>query len=214
MKRNNEIWLRILVLGTLLMAGEALAQDTELTFHWAPSPIEAEGEALAPAIKYEVRIVLDGVDEPVFESVRDTVFVLSVEPGVVHRICVRGVDALNRVSEWSEFSDPVYIELDEERGEIPMAGVLGAIYPNPFNPETRIEYGIPGDLPQGAPIRLEIFNLAGRRIRSMETETTPGLHEVIWNGTDDQGQPAPSGMYVTRYICGTIVETKKMTMLK
>ena len=217
MKRNNETWLRILILAGLLVSGDALAQNTDVVFHWKPSPIVApDGDALAPAVAYQVWVVLDDASPQMIATVKDTNFVLSVEPGVVHELCVRGVDVVGRFSPMSQLSDKVYMELENERGEgdVPLAGGLGSNYPNPFNPETRIVYGVPTDLPDGAPVRLEIFNLAGQRVRALETEISPGWHEVVWNGTDDAGQPASTGLYITRYVCGTLVETKKMTMLK
>ena len=217
MNRNHERWLLVLILTGLLVTGDALAQNPEVAFHWAPSPVVApDGEALAPAVEYQVWVVLDDAPSQMIVTVNDTTYVLSVEPGVVHRLEVRGVDLAGRFSEWSELSAPVFIALEEERGEdeMPLAGALRSNFPNPFNPETRVVYGIPSDLAPGAPVRLEIFNLAGRRVRSLETENTPGWHEVIWNGTDDAGQPASSGMYVTRFVCGAMVETQKMTMLK
>ena len=215
MKRSSEIWLRILILSGLLITGDSLAQNTDVVFHWAPSPIESSsGDALSPAVEYEVWVVLDEAAPQMLAAVKDTTYVLSAELGVVHRLSVRGVDVAGRLSEMSELSDPVFFDMAGERGDVPLAASLRSNYPNPFNPETRIVYGIPFDLAEGAPIRLEIFNLAGQRIRVMETENTPGWHEVIWNGTDDGGQPASSGLYVTRFVCGTLVDTQKMTMLK
>lgn len=216
MKRNRNIITPILILAALAFAGSVQAQETEVAFHWAPSPVESpDGDALSPAVAYQVWLTVEDEVPELVATVHDTIFSLDVEHGLIHRLSVRGVDVAGRWSEMSELSSPVYFELEEERGEqAPMAGSIRSIYPNPFNPETRIAYDVPADLPAGSRVRLEIFNLAGQRVRLLETENTPGQHEVTWNGTDDAGQPASSGMYVTRYVCGTLVESKKMTMLK
>ncbi len=211
MHRKQTIWL--LVLASLLISGGALAQNPTVNFTWTPSPIESpDGDALSPAVAYQVWLTVGAEDPIMIDTVKGTQYELEVEPGLVHHLGVRGVAELGGLSPMSEWSDPVYFELGTRA--VPPVAALGAIYPNPFNPETRIAYGIPNDLAAGTPIRLEIFNLSGQRIRTMETENTPGLHEVIWNGTDDSGQPASSGMYVTRFVVGAMVETKKMTMLK
>lgn len=217
MKCTHKCWLPILMLAGLLMPALVLAQETEVTFHWTPCPVQSpEGEALSPAVSYQVWLVLDDGAPEMMGTVRDTTYQLSVEAGLVHRLSVRGVDSAGRLSPMSELSAPVYVELEGDRGEggLPPLATLRPNYPNPFNPETRIVYGIPSDVEEGAPIRLEIFNLAGRLVRALQTETTPGWHEVIWNGTDDSGRPAATGMYVTRYTCGALVDTRKMTMLK
>lgn len=206
----------ILGCGLLLGAIPALAQNPEVTFHWAASPeLSTQGAPLSPAVEYQVFVTRDGGDPELIATVADTIYTLSYEPGVVHRLGVRGVDATGRTSVMSPLSDALYQELEEERGDsAPPAGALGANYPNPFNPETRIVYGVPEGMASGTRMALEIYDLAGRRVRSMEVDETPGWHEVLWNGTDEAGRAAPTGMYVTRFVCGDHVETSKMTMLK
>lgn len=217
MRNNGILWTTIWTLTALLATGSALAQSQEVSFHWAPSPVVSpDGDALAPAVDYQVWVVRDDGEPEMLASVKDTTYTLTVEPGVVHRLGVRGVDFAGRFSPMSELSEPVYIEGEADRGgdTPPIAGQLRPNYPNPFNPETRIVYGIPADFDADAPVRLEIFNVAGERVRVLETEATPGWHEVVWNGADDAGQPASTGLYVTRFVCGTNVEVRKMTLVK
>ncbi len=215
---SNRMTLGMLMIGMaiLLLAGTSLAQETEIAFHWAPSPVfSPTGDALAPAVSYEVWVTRDTATPELLATVRDTTYTLVVEPGIVHRLSVRGLDASGRPSPMSDPSDPVYVELEQDRGEGPPAAAsLRSNYPNPFNPETRIVYGVPSDLAADAPVRLEIYNLAGKRVRLLDAERTPGWHEVVWNGTDDSGRATSSGMYVTRFVAGSRVETHKMTMLK
>ena len=82
----------------------------------------------------------------------------------------------------------MYFEGEVRTGDgVPPAGALDGNYPNPFNPETRIRYGIPADIATGTPVRLEIYGIDGRRVRSFTVDRTPGWHEVTWDGTDDRG---------------------------
>jgi len=76
------------------------------------------------------------------------------------------------------------------------APILASASPNPFNPETAISYTVRGT----GPVTLRIFSIDGRLIRTLKygEMTTPGTHEVRWNGANDQSQPVSSGIYFLR----------------
>jgi len=96
------------------------------------------------------------------------------------------------------------------------SGIFGlkANYPNPLNPQTRIVYGVPETIKSSDPVRLEIFTLQGHRVKTLTVDRTPGWHEVTWDGKDERGRVTSAGMYVTRFVVGTSVQTGKMTMVK
>lgn len=200
-----------------LAAGAALAQNQDIRFHWAPCPaVDSQGDPLPQAVGYQVWLRADSDQPRLVATVSgDTVYTLDAVPGVVQRIRVCGFDNQGRQSPYSEWSDPVYFEGEVRSGDgVPPAGALEGNYPNPFNPETRIRYGIPTDLATGTPVRLEIYGIDGRRVRSFTVDRTPGWHEVTWDGTDDRGIVQGTGMYVTRFVVGNKSATGKMTMLK
>jgi hypothetical protein len=94
---------------------------------------------------------------------------------------------------------------------LPTAFSLSQVHPNPFNPATTISF----DLPQAARVRLEIFDAAGRRVRTLANEErAAGRYEVRWNGTDDRGSGAASGVYFCRMEAGSFRETRRMTLVK
>src|SRR6267378_3203900 len=75
------------------------------------------------------------------------------------------------------------------------AGVSSAAAPNPFKPETNIKYAIR----ESGPVSIRIFSVNGQLVRSLrEDYATPGDYEVRWNGKDDGGRAAPSGIYFVR----------------
>ena len=116
MKRNKISWFLTLALAGFLISGTALAQETDVAFHWAPSPVfSLDGDALSPVVDYQVWVLRDEGDLELVATVKDTTYVLSVEPGVAHRLCVRGVDEIGRLSPMSDISDPVYIETETDR---------------------------------------------------------------------------------------------------
>ncbi len=204
------------LMGILLLAGAASAEIVDYDFHWAASPAYDDRDgALSVAVYYEVWLKRGSAPEELISSENpDTSFVFSAESGVVQRLRVRGVDASGRMSEMSEWSDPLYFEPGRSGDTPPAAAQLRSNYPNPFNPETRIVYGVPDTIEEAETVRLDIYNIAGMRIRSFEVDRSPGWHELTWDGTDDRGQTQSTGMYVTKFTVGAMVSTSKMTMVK
>ncbi len=200
----------------LTWAGVAGAQNADYHFHWTPCPVFDEDDGnLSPAVQYEVWLKKGSAPEELLITQRsDTTYVLSAEPGVVQRLRVRGIDEFGRLSEMSDWSDPLYFEGGRSGETPPAAAKLRPNYPNPFNPETRIVYGVPDAIDNGDPARLDIYNLAGVRIRTFEVDRSPGWHELTWDGTNDHGQTQATGMYVTKFTVGAMVSTHKMTMVK
>ncbi|MEZ4388292.1 MAG: hypothetical protein R3D98_12095 [Candidatus Krumholzibacteriia bacterium] len=217
---TTKFMLVALVLGGLVGAALAQGEPVEVRFGWTGCPThDQDGNACAAAVVYEVYLQKGGAEAvKVAEVENDTTFTLIAERGVVQRVRVVGYDVAGRPSEPSEWSDPIYFEIERGAenplGPPPTAATLRKNYPNPFNPETAIVYGVPANLPGDAAVALEIYNLRGQRIRTFGVDTTPGWHEVTWNGLDDGGRPQATGTYVTRYICGDRVEVGKMTMVK
>ncbi len=88
--------------------------------------------------------------------------------------------------------------------------ILQANYPNPFNPETTIDF----KLTKSMPVALEIFNLRGQKIRTLlNTEASRGDHSLIWNGRDDNGMPVTSSVYLYRLSTPESIQTKRMMLM-
>jgi hypothetical protein len=84
---------------------------------------------------------------------------------------------------------------DGKGNGIPEDCGLSGNYPNPFNSETVIEYRMPGS----AEVDLTVYDLNGRPVRSLVRELKPaGFHQARWDGTDDAGRSAASGIYYYR----------------
>ncbi len=90
------------------------------------------------------------------------------------------------------------------------AGLIGAA-PNPFNPSTTISYYIP----DARHVELAIFDISGRLVDRLVSQTmVAGEHSVQWNGTDTRGSRVASGVYFYRMTAGSIVDTKRMILIK
>ena len=86
-------------------------------------------------------------------------------------------------------------------------------HPNPFNPQTRISFDLPGDVP--SPVTLSVFNLRGERVAILVDGTLPaGRHAVAWRGTRDDGRSVAAGTYVCQLKHGGRVETRTLTLVK
>jgi len=81
--------------------------------------------------------------------------------------------------------------------------------PNPFASVTTIAF----DLPEAGPVSLKVFDLSGRLVRTIADGVQPaGRGEASWNGTQDDGRPAPNGVYFYRLSTRTGSETRKMIL--
>lgn len=83
--------------------------------------------------------------------------------------------------------------------------------PNPFNPLTRISF----DLPEAATVKVNVFDLRGRRVRQLHDGwLDAGSREFVWSGRDDGGRQVAAGSYLVRSEAGAQSQTIKVTMAK
>lgn len=89
---------------------------------------------------------------------------------------------------------------------------LKANYPNPFNPQTTIEF----ELARAAVVTLEIFDNVGRQVDTPYEASLPvGHHKFVWNASDVGGNSVSSGVYFYRLIVdGQASSAQKMMLLK
>lgn len=191
------------------LASIALAETVPISFHWSP-PVDG-----APVHHYVVYASQDDESYRYTSVTMDTTFVLEAELGVEYRIRVSGVSATGDEGVMSRPSEVTFLpEPQPQEDGPPLNSGLQSNYPNPFNPETTIRYGIPETLTGSSRVSLELYDVRGQRVRIFPVNTSPGWHEVQWNGRDEFGVMMPSGHYVVRLMAGDQVSTWKMTMVK
>ena len=106
---------------------------------------------------------------------------------------------------------PAVTDVGDARGETPELTRLMSVFPNPANPAVKIRFS----LARASAARVEIFNLQGARVRTLQTSNLgPGQHELHWNGRDGEGQTLPSGTYLFRFHAGTVQETGKAMLVR
>jgi hypothetical protein len=88
---------------------------------------------------------------------------------------------------------------------------LGKNYPNPFNPSTTLAFSLASD----GQVSLKVMDVRGRRVATLLNEhRSAGDHTVVWNGKDDTGQQAASGMYFVILESEGQRAVRKIAMLK
>jgi hypothetical protein len=93
----------------------------------------------------------------------------------------------------------------------PRVFALHGNQPNPFNPVTRIVF----DIPARTDVSLRVFDVSGREVRTLKDSALPaGRYEVLWDGTDNRGRAAASGVYFYRLVAGADEATRKMTLIR
>ncbi len=84
--------------------------------------------------------------------------------------------------------------------------------PNPFNPQTVLAF----DLPAPASVVLEIYDVSGRRVRTL-LDGVPlgqGRRDAVWRGRDDAGRIVPAGVYFARLQVDGRSLTRRLTLVK
>ncbi|MFH1142936.1 MAG: FlgD immunoglobulin-like domain containing protein [Candidatus Eisenbacteria bacterium] len=90
--------------------------------------------------------------------------------------------------------------------------ILLANTPNPFSSVTTIEYYAP---PQRGSVKVTIFDVAGHVVRTLTPGLqSPGLQRVEWNGRDERGLLAGTGVYFYRLQAPGFEKSMKMMMCR
>ncbi|HPF71630.1 MAG TPA: PKD domain-containing protein, partial [Candidatus Krumholzibacteria bacterium] len=139
----------------------------------------------------------------------------STEQNPVHEYAAEGVYAVSLIVSNGCSSDTLAVAgavtvtanpLSAVPNRVPSGFGLAQNYPNPFNPSTTIAFA----LTQAGPVRLEIYDAAGRRVAVLvDEERAAGEHSVVW-----QPRNLPSGLYFARMAAEGRVDTRRLTLLK
>ncbi|MCF7918808.1 MAG: immune inhibitor A [Candidatus Cloacimonetes bacterium] len=117
----------------------------------------------------------------------------------------------NNESAQAETDFTCYFINQTSGNEIPLTTALTGNYPNPFNPVTLISYQLAAD----ANVQLSIYNTRGQLVKTLVNDNQePGYYQIAWNGQDNHGKPASSGVYFYRFITDGYDKTSKMILMK
>ncbi|MCK5145498.1 T9SS type A sorting domain-containing protein [bacterium] len=84
-------------------------------------------------------------------------------------------------------------------------------FPNPFNPETKIQY----QLAEAGPVEIMIYDLLGRKVRTLlDQDQAAGSYNLYWHGRDEAGVQTATGTYLIVLKTADGVRTQKAVMMR
>ena len=93
---------------------------------------------------------------------------------------------------------------------LPVSFALHQNRPNPFSGTTTVRF----DLPVASRVDVSIFDLQGRRVRTLASgEFAAGFQSVVWDQRDDAGNGMRPSVYLCRLVAGAFRAQKTMVLL-
>jgi hypothetical protein len=90
-------------------------------------------------------------------------------------------------------------------------GLELATQPNPFGPRVTLAF----ELPARDRAEIRILDVSGRLVRVLPPRVLgTGRHTLSWDGQDDGGHAAPSGIYFAHLRAGGLTAVRKMTLIR
>jgi hypothetical protein len=169
----------------------------------APGDDGREGAVRAYDVRYSTTPITPGnfhlaarhpnPPAPRSAGLRQVAVVGGLTEGLTYYFAVKAVD---EAGNFSPISNVAFTATDlVDVGDRGRTLVFSAPYPNPARSETRFRI----QLPQPGPVRVEVFDIRGRRVRTLvDAWTTGAPTEVVWDLRDGSGGIAPAGVYMVR----------------
>jgi hypothetical protein len=86
-----------------------------------------------------------------------------------------------------------------------------AVFPNPAPHHATIRYEAP---PHGT-VRVSVYDVAGRLVRALyDGPSRPGVNDMIWNGQDEWGRTASTGVYLVRVSTAAGSSSERLTLVR
>ncbi len=139
----------------------------------------------------------------------ETILVI-VEPESDRLFTYTGDYTITSVIAVNVLSRTMEIELTDRI--LPDVFELSQNFPNPFNPNTQIQFTLGKD----NLVSLNIFDIQGRLVKSLVSNSyyLSGYHNITWNGKNNLGIQVPSGMYIYKLVSENQTITRKMVLMK
>ena len=159
------------------------------------------------------RVIIIGKSSIIIESTNNTTNLIAskietVSGGKFVEKVVQDDENSNNINGTSETATEASVGFTDG---LPTDFVIEKAFPNPFNPTTRIRYGISNS----SPVNVAIYDMSGRLVSDYKIgEKAPGWHEFTWQGTDSNGQQVSTGMYLVTMRAGEYFQKQKVTFLK
>ena len=88
---------------------------------------------------------------------------------------------------------------------------LDVLGPNPARDSAHLRFA----LPVASEVRVEVFDVLGRRVRHLVAAHLPaGRHPFVWDGQNDAGQRVAGGLYVVRLSGSDVTRSRRVILLR
>ncbi|MCJ7812841.1 T9SS type A sorting domain-containing protein, partial [bacterium] len=180
-------------------------------FRWKKSENVDAGDAITYSFYFSPSPYLSGLGTLKTAFLKDTTALLVPQLDGTYYWGVRAKDSQGYET-WCD----VIFEISIETGvgseeEIPSTYHLFQNFPNPFNPETVIQY----QLPKNDHVVLQIFDIRGSVVRILvEDQINAGVYKVLWDGKDQQGMLVSSGVYFVEIRTDQFIQHRKMILIR
>jgi hypothetical protein len=126
----------------------------------------------------------------------------AVVPGVTYTYILADVDYANTETKYEDEAVTVTLANDVLEADF----VVGAAYPNPFNPSVTVSY----QLSANSTVKASVYNTNGTLVEELlNSDMSAGSHELVWNAAT-----MPSGVYILKMLSGNVVNTQKLVLMK
>lgn len=108
-----------------------------------------------------------------------------------------------------EYKEPTSVA--NSRESQPTDFLLEQNFPNPFNPETTIQFSVPYE----TEVKIVVMNILGQQIKTLTNQKyVPGRHKIVWHGMDNAGHKVSSGVYFYQLTSDNFRELRKMILIE
>ncbi len=109
------------------------------------------------------------------------------------------------------FPDSVSVQDFYVSGNSLVKASLNKIYPNPFNPQTNIQF----ELFQPSSVSIDIYNVKGQKVCNLINKSlSTGKHNIVWNGKNSKNQTCVSGIYFLKMKADDFQRIVKISLIK
>jgi hypothetical protein len=163
--------------------------------------------SIADTILYITDDVAGAIAVSVVDPAHPSILAIYDSPGTPAGIC--GVRNHAYLGDTNSFITLLLTDVDavyDDDSALPSMFDIKRIYPNPFNPQTTVEFSLERRLP----VSIDAYDLSGRLMKHLVTGLyEPGEHRFVWNASD-----LASGTYLVRLSSGGYSKSIKVTLLK